>query len=445
MALPIENVEFKRRLAWTTAARLAFQLVLLGIFFALRWRSGFETQSFTLSLGLLATGLALVVNALSAVALKADKALAAVAFVQIVGDQIILTLLAYLSGGATSGATSLYGLACIVGAILEGYRGAIVAGVSAIVAYSLMLSGLSLGWLSPPPDQPIEAYEIHSRELFYAALLNGMGILVVVLLSGLLVERLRVTGGRLAEAQARAERAERLALLGEIAAGLAHEIRNPLGAISGSVEMIRLSPQLEEDDRHLCDIVSREANRLNELVSDMLELSRRRPPEKILVDLSILSAQVAALANAGNAELSVETELEQGVTALVDSAQIRQLLWNLLRNAGQASEEGKPVFLRLRNRSDAIQLEVEDRGTGLSEEAKKHLFDAFYTSRAKGTGIGLAVVSRIAEEHAIQIEVESSLGEGTIFRLLIPIGIESSREEPRKWTLRPPGGEEASS
>src|SRR5207248_1919125 len=124
----------------------------------------------------------------------------------------------------------------------------------------------ALRWVHPPRDQAAVNYVTTWDGMVYPLAVNVLGIVVVALLAGYLAERLRRTGGALAAANERALAAERLALLGRIAAGLAHEIRNPLGSISGSIEMLREAAGLSEEDRRLCDIVHREAARLNELI-----------------------------------------------------------------------------------------------------------------------------------------------------------------------------------
>ena len=256
-------------------------------------------------------------------------------------------------------------------------------------------------------------------------LVNGIGITVVALLAGYLAERLRLTGGALEEATARAAEAERLAVLGRIAAGLAHEIRNPLGSIRGSIEMLGESPFLSNEDKELCNIVRREALRLNNLVTDMLDLSKPRKPDAEAVNVAALARDVVSLAarteRSGTGDVSVVYEGPDSETlARCDGAQMRQVLWNLVRNAVQASGAGVTVTVRVEPRGKEVILSVEDRGPGIPDEAKARLFEAFYTTRSHGVGIGLAVVKRIIDEHAkmgARIEVESPASGGASFRV----------------------------
>ena len=229
-------------------------------------------------------------------------------------------------------------------------------------------------------------------------------------LAGYLAERLRRTGGALQEANARAATAERLAMLGRIAAGLAHEIRNPLGSIRGSIELLREAPGLTEEDRQLCDIIQREAGRLNHLVSDMMDLARPRRPQPEAVDVAALARDVVELASrserSGAGDVAVEYDGPRGPAwATCDGAQMKQVLWNLVRNAVQASGAGSTVRVSVGEEEEGgpsagVVMAVSDSGPGIAPTSRDKIFDAFFTTRSQGAGIGLAVVRRIIEDHA---------------------------------------------
>jgi signal transduction histidine kinase len=219
-----------------------------------------------------------------------------------------------------------------------------------------------------------------------------------------------------------------MAALGRLAAGLAHEIRNPLGSIAGSVQLLRSGKGLNEEDSRLCEIIQSEASRLNDLVTDMMDLSRPRKPELGVVDAAEVAREVVALASkSGRAvsDVDVRFETDDGPTRVrADSAQLRQLVWNLVRNAVQASEAGALVTVSVRNDPDGIALSVVDRGVGIDAAQMPRLFDAFFTTRSQGSGVGLAVVKRIADEHGFLIHVSSQAGRGATFRVLMPSAIE---------------------
>jgi signal transduction histidine kinase len=281
---------------------------------------------------------------------------------------------------------------------------------------------LQTGWLAPPPDQPLALYRLPTAEIGYYVMVNLLALVVVTLLAGYLSERLRITGGQLVRAEERAEQAERMAALGQLAAGLAHEIRNPLGSIAGSIQLLKSGKGLSEEDRRLCEIVEREAGRLNDLITDMMDLSRQRAPTFTSVDAAALVREVVELASkSGRAASDVAVIFSGPEHAWVraDDAQLRQLVWNLVRNAVQASTAGDEVevSVRIDGQPESVELNVKDQGIGIDEEAKKRLFDAFFTTRSKGTGVGLAVVKRIADEHGFGIDVESAQGRGAEFRV----------------------------
>jgi signal transduction histidine kinase len=408
-----------RRLALLTAARLVFLTICLALV-GLIYLRGASFGGPTLQIGLALLAVSFSLAGIYALLLRLGRGLSFMADAQIVLDQVTWTIVAYLTGGASSGAASLYGLSCLVGAALSGSRGAAIAASSGVILFSALVLLLGGGILLPPPDQPAAIYQLSSAEIRFYLAVNALVMLVVALLAGTLAERLRWTGGELVMPNERAERAERMAALGRLAAGLAHEIRNPLGSIAGSIELLKSAPALSSDDQKLCDIIAREAARLNDLVTDMVDLSRPRRPELLPVDVALVAQDVVALAGRSGRAVSDVSLVYEGPASLIveaDGSQLRQLVWNLVRNGVQASTPGRPVRVILSEETDGPTLSVIDRGVGIDDESRTRLFDAFFTTRTQGTGVGLAVVKRIADEHGFAIDVESGPGQGAIFRV----------------------------
>ena len=384
---------------------------------------GVGTESSRLALGALAASFAGA--GLSAALLRKGRFLAEIALGQLILDQLIWTVFVYLTGGVGSAATMFYGLTCLAGAITAGARGAWVAGSAATLAYAALAGFVALRWIVGPSDQNPAFFTTRVDDIQYHFGVNLLGIVVVALLGAYLAERLRLTGGKLLEAEERATRAERLAVLGRLASGLAHEIRNPLGSIAGSVQLLAANRQLGEEDRQLCLIIQRETARLNDLVSDMMDLTRGRKPERSIVDVVATAKDVVFLASSsGRAVSDVFVRyggLEERTLVSADPAQLRQLIWNLVRNAVQASSPGDVVEVRVEEEAPErfVMLTVMDHGAGIDEDAKGKLFDPFFTTRSHGTGIGLAVVKRIADEHGYLIEVaESKRAGGELHRIV---------------------------
>ena len=410
-----------RRFLWLNFVRLVvltILLILIGSTFAGRYID-WGTQSSRLALVTVALSFGLA--GISSAMLKKGLYVETIAHVHLVVDQITWTILIYVSGGINSAATPFYGLTCVGGAILTGLRGASIGAAAAVLSYGAMTFGFWRHWLLGPSDQLRIAYRFSIEDLGYHLGLNTLGIVVVTLLAGYLAERLRLTGGQLVIAEERAVRAERMAALGQLATGLAHEIRNPLGSISGCIQLLQSATGLDSEERKLCSIIQSEADRLNDLVTDMVDLARPRRPNFMPVDVVATAKDVVDLTSAsGRAVSDVNVRLEVDLDRLLiraDAAQLRQLIWNLIRNAVQASAAGDDVTVKLRTDRSHAQLSVIDQGVGIDLASQQNLFDAFITTRSHGTGVGLAVVKRIADEHGFVVEVLSVQGKGATFQV----------------------------
>jgi two-component system sensor histidine kinase PilS (NtrC family) len=224
---------------------------------------------------------------------------------------------------------------------------------------------------------------------------------------------------RLREMEAVVEREERLSAVGRLAAGLAHEIRNPLASLSGSVQLLK-----EVNPSPLHDIVLREVTRLNDLVEQFLDSAR---PVSLDLQPTQADAIVGDVATAFrndprfHGRRVVRTRFEKLPLVVLDGARFHQVVWNLLLNAAQATPDYGTIELSATARGTDLVVSVRDDGVGMPPEAVARIFDPFYTTRSGGTGLGLANVDRIVRAHGGRIEVESEPGEGTCFTLVFPI------------------------
>jgi len=214
-----------------------------------------------------------------------------------------------------------------------------------------------------------------------------------------------------------ARRAERLATVGQLAAGVAHEIRNPLASISGSIELLRQSPQASEDDRTLMAIVHREIQRLNALIGDLLDYANPRPKQLVDFDLATLVDEILQVARGDAAFASVEViaEVDRPLPLHADPAKLRQVLWNLLRNAADAGSKTVRVTAK-----PGTTIAIADDGWGMGADVLARMFDPFFTTKPKGTGLGLAICYAIVAEHGGRIDAESAVGKGTKVVVTLP-------------------------
>lgn len=221
-------------------------------------------------------------------------------------------------------------------------------------------------------------------------------------------------------------RAERLSALGELAAGLAHEIRNPLGSFEGALDIVS-RPELPENTRQEFRHLARgEVERLKDLVSNFLDFARppaSRPsptsPLQLLQSVEHLISETAGLAH-----VVLRTEVRDELPEImVDSQQIKQVLLNLALNAIQAMPVGGNLVFRASTHQGTMLFEIEDEGVGVPEEHMEKIFDPFFTTHAHGTGLGLSIASRIVTQHGGQILARRNPGRGMTFAVRLPLSI----------------------
>jgi len=224
------------------------------------------------------------------------------------------------------------------------------------------------------------------------------------------------------EMEARMRQADRLATLGRMAANIAHEIRNPLAALTGAIEVLT-SPLAADDARErLSQIVARESERLNHIIKDFLEYTRPAPLSITTLDVSAVIEEVLVLLEhrAGPGSLKTARDFPAGIHWAVDAQQFRQILWNLCLNALEAMPDGGELRVAAEVVGDRLEVSITDNGEGIGANDLSHVFEPFFSTKPEGTGLGLALVHRVVQEHGGEIDVRSSPGLGTTFTLTLP-------------------------
>jgi two-component system, NtrC family, sensor histidine kinase PilS len=223
----------------------------------------------------------------------------------------------------------------------------------------------------------------------------------------------------------RMRQADRLAAVGRLSANMAHEIRNPLASISGAVEALARDLPPDHTRGQLVEIVLRESARLNQIVGDFLEYARPAPMAPIEINMAEILDEVLLLIEHRTlpANLKVAREYGDTLPTRADPQRLRQAIWNLCLNAVQAMPDGGELRVgarSLRERGGRLQISITDTGQGIAEGDLPHIFEPFFSTKPEGSGIGLALVYRVVEEHGGSIEVRSRVGEGTTFILTLP-------------------------
>lgn len=235
------------------------------------------------------------------------------------------------------------------------------------------------------------------------------------------------------------KRSDRLATLGTLAAGLAHEIKNPLAGIRGAAQLLRRALGPDAPLREHTDIVIREVDRIDQLMEQLLNLSRPHALQLRPLNIHEILDQVLLLEEDARegAPIAVHKHFDPSLPLIRgDRSQLAQLFLNLVKNAVQAMPDGGDLFVTTRMETDFhirepgkerekfIWVDIRDTGAGITEENLPHIFSPFFTTKNRGTGLGLAVCHRIVKEHGGMIRVDSRRGEGTTFKVSLPVARE---------------------
>ncbi len=228
--------------------------------------------------------------------------------------------------------------------------------------------------------------------------------------------------------EAKLTRAEHLAEIGQLAASLAHEIKNPLAGISGAIQIIQEGMRSDDPHQPIVTEILGQIGRLDATVKDLLQYARPTPPRATKVALDAVVRRVLTVLREEPAlqRISITyTGAPSDPTVYADDGQIEQLLINLIINAAHASRDGGAIHLGITSDSGEVRLIVRDEGKGMTQDVRSRAFEPFFTTKAKGTGLGLSICRRIAEAHGGDIELESNIGKGTTATVSLP----SSRVE----------------
>jgi signal transduction histidine kinase len=228
---------------------------------------------------------------------------------------------------------------------------------------------------------------------------------------------------RLTESHAIIERQEKLASLGELAAGVAHEIRNPLTAIKFRLYSLKKSLPAGLAENEDAVVIGNEISRLERIVKDFLQFARPSEPEFITVPTQRILQEVHDLLKPQLKKAAIDLTLEPSEPAWVraDTQQIKQVLINLIQNSADSIGHDGEIKLRVRNgAADFVALEVADNGKGIPPEVQERLFDPFFTTKEGGTGLGLPIAARIVEKHGGELRYQTHLNRGTVFFVILP-------------------------
>ncbi|MFQ5444230.1 MAG: nitrogen regulation protein NR(II) [Nitrospinales bacterium] len=268
-------------------------------------------------------------------------------------------------------------------------------------------------------DEGLIAANYAWNPVLYKIIITMIACFVVAFLSSYLAERERKTKRELSALEDHVKRVEKIAAIGEMAASLAHEIKNPLASLSGSIQLIK--DDIGDDPEHekLMRIISREADRLNNLISSFLLFARPPSGKPEAIQLSNALAETIELFKQDGAcreRIEIRKELIDNCWVEMDSGHLRQIAWNLLLNAADAIDCKGEVGVKMHPvKNSYVSVSVSDNGCGIPNEVMKSIFDPFFTTKPKGSGLGLSIVYSLIETYGGRLTVDSRINEGAIF------------------------------
>jgi len=303
---------------------------------------------------------------------------------------------------------AVHGRLCYVPIMMAAAWFGLRGGLYAAAAISVLVTPNVVRAASDSHEFAIEVAEV----VFYFAF---------AMLVGVLVDRENAERHRRELAQREADRSQKLSLAGQIAAGVAHEIKNPLASIKGASDILVDDNSSHDVREEFKQILQNEVRRIDSTVTQFLEFARPRETRLQSMNLSeaihTSALQVAATTTNG---VSITEDISEGIYINGDTEKIHQLTLNLLLNAVHASESGDEVNVSVQRKGSMARLRVTDHGSGIAEENIEHIFEPFFTGRPDGTGLGLAVVKEIVADHYGDVSAITELGQGTTFVVEFP-------------------------
>lgn len=345
------------------------------------------------------------------------------ATLQVAMDTLIVTLIILVTGGFSSIFSFLYLVVLIYCSIMLPRPEVIFVATLCGIQYAVVVSLEYAKWLTPfVIDGAMTASDHGWLQVLYRIIVTALACFAVAILSGVLAAQAKQSQNELRALEAHLKRVEKLASMGEMAAGMAHEIKNPLASLAGAIQLLKADLPYDPNHYKLMQIVTRETDRLSDLISNFLTFARPPAGSRQAVNLSAAVSEIVTLFEkdtSRKAQVAIDTAIADNQWIEIDPVQFRQVLWNLLLNAAEAIDEAGRLSVTVApRRTNQVVLQVADNGCGIAPEDLQHIFTPFFTTKPRGTGLGLSMVHSILESNDSRIDVDSVWGAGTTFTVI---------------------------
>jgi two-component system sensor histidine kinase HydH len=419
----LDKETFNRKLNWLMSIRFLFALLLLGSTLAYQVGNQLDAQDTPIAILYGLAGTIIFLSAVYGALLPiAQRYQLLILYGQISIDTCCITLVIFVTGGYSSLFSFLYLVVVIYSSVFVFKRGSLLVALLCSAQFAALLILELNGTIGPFGNGgTIVGSAITAIQVLQKCVIMTAACFSVAFLSGYLSDQERQSKAELVAMEAHLGRVQNLAQIGEMAAGLAHEIKNPLASLSGAIQILKGEMENNKDNMRLVQIVLRETDRLSSLVNNFLTFARPSAGQTECVNLGEAMTELVTLFEKdGDVDMRVKVDLDIISDAYIeiDPLQLRQVVWNLLLNGAESiDQEGRIKISIEKLKSERITVTIEDDGCGMDEQTVKSIFNPFFTTKPNGTGLGLSIVYRILETYDYRMDVQSKLGQGSIFTL----------------------------
>lgn len=420
------EADIYRKFRWLIFFRALFASVLLGSTIFAAYHEGISFLSAPLIFLVIIGALTLLLSGFYAFFLPRTRHLIRFGYIQLNIDIITISFIILVTGGFSSVFSFLYLVVIIYASMVAFRRGGMIIAIICVIQYGILVDLEYYGIIHPFGFEPKQMLATYSWEyVIYKLLITIAACFAVAFLSGHLSEQEKRAKLDLWAAEEQIKRVEKLAAIGEMASGLAHEIKNPLAALSGSIQVLKEDIPYEPHRDKLMDIVIRETERIGALVNNFLLFAKPRPGRAETIDIGAAVDEIVTYFESDvrrrHRKITINRRIAREIFIQADPEHLRQVMWNLLLNADEAIDDQGSIHIDVAPVDKKnVGITVTDTGCGMTEETLKSIFDPFFTRKAKGTGLGLSIVQRIVMACNGLIDVVSTPGKGTSFILKFP-------------------------
>ena len=346
----------------------------------------------------------------------------ALAYFQTITDTIIVTAIIFVTGSYDSIFTFFYLVVIIYTSMLLFQKGSLIIATISCFQYSILIELEYYQIIPPFSGSYFLSNTVNDSHIIYRIIIVIVACYAVAILSGILALQLKGAKQDLKIVQEHLKRVEKMAAMDEMISGIAHEIKNPLASLSGSIQLLQEDTKPGSYEDKLMQIILRETHRLENIVNDIRLFAKPHTDNAIDIKLADAIEETVELFSNDpewNQKIRVTAKMNKKLSVFIDPSHFAQILWNLLKNAAQSIKgHGEIKILLKPSLNNRVHLSIKDSGTGIHPKDYTHIFDPFYTSKPDGTGLGLSIIHRLIDTYNGVIHFESTPGKGTVFTVL---------------------------